>query len=125
MYATSSLGPSKPISRVWRDLVGHVPPHFPMQADWDTDALFCGAAEISFDNHLQGIAVPILYVGAAGGFGTYGYYTTTLTASTEVGQGGLPCKSPPNLRAVAKKANDSNGEPDVRRITSQFPRGEL
>jgi len=71
-------------SRVWRDLVGHVPPHFPMQADWDTDALFCGAADVPFDNHLQEIAVPILYVGAAGGFGTYGYYTTTLTLSNDI-----------------------------------------
>ena len=70
-------------SRVWRDLVGNVPPHFPMQADWDTDALFCGV-DVPFDRHLKDIAVPILYVGAAGGFGTYGYYTTTLTASTDI-----------------------------------------
>ena len=70
-------------SRVWRDLVGHVPPHFPMRADWDTDALFCGV-DVPFAGHLQQIAVPILYVGAAGGFGTYGYYTTTLTASTDI-----------------------------------------
>jgi hypothetical protein len=70
-------------SRVWRDLVGNVPPHFPMQADWDTDALFCGV-DVPFNRHLQDIAVPILYVGAAGGFGTYGYYTTTLTASTDI-----------------------------------------
>jgi hypothetical protein len=70
-------------SRVWRDLVGKVPPHFPMQADWDTDALFCGV-DVPFGRHLQDIAVPILYVGAAGGFGTYGYYTTTLTASTDI-----------------------------------------
>jgi len=70
-------------SRVWRDLFGHVPPHFPMQADWDNDALFCGI-DVPFDRHLQQIAVPILYVGAAGGFGTYGYYTTTLTASSDI-----------------------------------------
>ena len=70
-------------SRVWRDLVGNVPPHFPMQADWDTDALFCGV-DVPFAANLQKIAVPILYVGAAGGFGTYGYYTTTLTASTDI-----------------------------------------
>ena len=70
-------------SRVWRDLVGHVPPHFPMQADWDTDALFCGA-HVPFADHLKQIAVPILYVGGAGGFGAYGYYTTTLTASTDI-----------------------------------------
>ena len=70
-------------SRVWRDLVGNVPPHFPMQADWDTDALFCGV-DVPFASYLQKIAVPILYVGAAGGFGTYGYYTTTLTASTDI-----------------------------------------
>lgn len=70
-------------SRLWRDLLGNVPPHLPMQSDWDIDALFCGV-DVPFDSHLQQIAVPILYVGAAGGFGTYGYYTTSLTASTDI-----------------------------------------
>jgi hypothetical protein len=70
-------------SRLWRDLLGDVPPHLPMQSDWDIDAMLCGV-DVPFDSHLQQIAVPILYVGAGGGFGTYGYYTTSLTASTDI-----------------------------------------
>jgi hypothetical protein len=36
-----------------------------------------------FDRHLQDIKVPILYVGAAGGFGTYGTYSMDLTGSRD------------------------------------------
>jgi hypothetical protein len=36
-----------------------------------------------FDAHLGDIRVPILYVGAAGGFGTYGLHSMRLTASTD------------------------------------------
>jgi hypothetical protein len=36
-----------------------------------------------FDAHLGDVRVPILYVGAAGGFGTYGLHSVRLTASTD------------------------------------------
>jgi hypothetical protein len=36
-----------------------------------------------FDGHLQDIRVPILYVGAAGGFGTYGVYSMNRTGSRD------------------------------------------
>lgn len=39
---------------------------------------------MKFDDHLNRIAVPILYVGSAGGAGLLGYYTTTLTASKDI-----------------------------------------
>jgi hypothetical protein len=39
---------------------------------------------VPFDDHLSQIAVPILFAGAAGGFGQTGYYSTTLTASTDI-----------------------------------------
>jgi len=71
-------------SRLWVDLLGHIPPHLPMKSDFDTDALFCDAIPVPFDDHLSQIAVPILYAGAAGGFGKTGYYSTTLTASTDI-----------------------------------------
>jgi pimeloyl-ACP methyl ester carboxylesterase len=70
--------------RLWVDLLRAIPPHLPVQSDFDVHAEFCGTLEVPFDNHLRQIAVPILYVGAAGGFGRTGYYTTTLTASRDI-----------------------------------------
>ncbi len=71
-------------ARLWLDLLQALPPHLPVQTDVDGDALFCGNVNVPFDDHLGKIAVPILYVGAGGGFGQTGYYTTTLTASKDV-----------------------------------------
>jgi hypothetical protein len=71
-------------ARLWLDFLQTIPPHLPVQTDLDGDALFCGTVKVPFDDHLGEIAVPILYVGTGGGFGQYGYYTTTLTASKDV-----------------------------------------
>jgi hypothetical protein len=71
-------------ARLWVDLIGNIPPHLPMKSDFDTDALFCNDIAVPFDDHLSQISVPILFVGAAGGFGKTGYYSTTLTASTDI-----------------------------------------
>ncbi|HYC93138.1 MAG TPA: hypothetical protein VEO54_28290 [Thermoanaerobaculia bacterium] len=46
----------------------------------DADALTCGTASLN----LGAIHVPVLYIGAGGGFGTFGNYTTTLLGSTDV-----------------------------------------
>jgi hypothetical protein len=53
----------------------------------DSDAAICGtptAPNVPFDDHLAQITVPVLYVGAGGGFGQYGVYTTTLLGSRDV-----------------------------------------
>jgi pimeloyl-ACP methyl ester carboxylesterase len=50
----------------------------------DADAATCDATNVPFDDHLDDIKVPILYIGAGGGFGEYGIYTTTLLDSTDV-----------------------------------------
>jgi len=50
----------------------------------DADAATCGATDVLFDDHLSEITVPVLYIGAGGGFGEYGIYTTTLLGSTDV-----------------------------------------
>jgi hypothetical protein len=70
--------------RGWIDLLGNIPPHFPWRADLDTDTMFCGKGKSPFTEHLGQITIPILFAGAAGGFGEKGFYTTTLTASTDV-----------------------------------------
>jgi hypothetical protein len=50
----------------------------------EADAIVCEAEDVPFDDHLGDIKVPILYVGAGGGFGDLGIYTTTLLGSTDV-----------------------------------------
>ena len=45
---------------------------------------FCGKGETPLHNQFRKIRVPILYVGGAGGFGRYGEYTASLTASQDV-----------------------------------------
>jgi pimeloyl-ACP methyl ester carboxylesterase len=50
----------------------------------DADAAVCEATDVAFDDHLGDITVPVLYIGAGGGFGEFGIYTTTLLGSTDV-----------------------------------------
>lgn len=59
-------------------------PFQPNQELADADASTCGSTPVDFDDHLGQITVPILYIGAGGGFGEYGIYTTTLLGSTDV-----------------------------------------
>ncbi|WP_437742070.1 hypothetical protein WMF39_41870 [Sorangium sp. So ce1504] len=44
----------------------------------------CGDAPLPLADHLEDIQEPLFYLGAAGGFGDHGLYTTTLIASTNV-----------------------------------------
>jgi pimeloyl-ACP methyl ester carboxylesterase len=56
----------------------------PNQELADADAATCGQTNVHFDDHLAQITVPILYIGAGGGFGEFGLYTTSLLGSTDV-----------------------------------------
>lgn len=56
----------------------------PNQELLDSDAATCELNDVAFDDHLAEITVPVLYLGAGGGFGEYGVYTTTLLGSTDV-----------------------------------------
>jgi len=71
-------------ARAWLDLIQNIPPHYPVRGDVDGDLLFCGKTDAPFNDHLGQIAVPILHVGGAGGFGTSGFYTATFTKSKDV-----------------------------------------
>lgn len=55
--------------RLWLDLLQNIPPHFPMKGDLDGDVMFCGKTPVPFVQHSGQIEVPILLVGAQGGFG--------------------------------------------------------
>ena len=50
----------------------------------DGDEVVCDQSDVAFDDHLEDITVPVLYVGAGGGFGEFGVYSTTLLGSTDV-----------------------------------------
>ncbi|MBZ5621412.1 MAG: hypothetical protein LAQ69_22210 [Acidobacteriia bacterium] len=71
-------------ARVWLDLLQNVPTHFPMRAGAEQDLWFCGKTNVTFTEHLDQIAIPLLHVGAAGGFGKAGFYTTKFTKSKDV-----------------------------------------
>jgi pimeloyl-ACP methyl ester carboxylesterase len=58
------------------------PPHQSMLEAADLDAQLCGNGPIAAP--LSNIHVPLLYLGAAGGVGARGLYTTTRVASTDV-----------------------------------------
>jgi pimeloyl-ACP methyl ester carboxylesterase len=59
-------------------------PYQPFREPADADASTCGQTDVAFDDHLSEITVPVLYVGAGGGFGDSGVYTTTLLGSSDV-----------------------------------------
>lgn len=50
----------------------------------DGEAINSGVLETPYDDHLADITLPVLYVGAAGGMGEHGVYTTTLLGSNDV-----------------------------------------
>ena len=59
-------------------------PYYPTRLDVDTQQIMCGAIETPLDDHFAQITVPILHVGAKGGFGPSAFASTTFTASRDV-----------------------------------------
>jgi pimeloyl-ACP methyl ester carboxylesterase len=59
-------------------------PHQSMREAAEGDALWCGEAPLPVDIALDRIHVPLFYLGAAGGFGDHGLYSTTRVSSTDV-----------------------------------------
>jgi hypothetical protein len=49
----------------------------------DTLAMWCGTQDVPYDDHLREVTVPVFYVGAAGGTGTYGLHSLSLLGSTD------------------------------------------
>lgn len=60
------------------------PPHQAMAELADSDALLCGEAPLPVAGSLGDIQVPLFYLGAAGGFGEHGVYSTSLVGSADV-----------------------------------------
>jgi hypothetical protein len=72
-----------PFSQLNSFLVGPSP-FEAVRMEYDTNTISCGATQTPFDNHLSDITVPVLYVGAGGGFGPNGLYTLTFLGSQDV-----------------------------------------
>jgi len=69
----------------WFQLLSSLAPFQPQRTLYEYRACACTDEEVSIDDYLDQISVPILYIGAAGGLGSYGTYTSdNLTASTDV-----------------------------------------
>lgn len=68
----------------WFDFLTGAAPFQPEQEIADGDLAICDVVDVPFDDHLDDIVAPVLYVGAGGGFGEFGVYTTTLLGSPEV-----------------------------------------
>ena len=70
--------------QVLLDVARNAPPYTPVQMWVDINSTGCGESDVPFDDHVGEIAIPILYVGAAGGNGGLGLYTLALTSSDDV-----------------------------------------
>ena len=68
----------------WIDTMASAIPHESRAFFRDTVAIACGETDVPFDDHLENVNVPVLYVGAAGGYGDLGIFSTTLLGSDDV-----------------------------------------
>jgi len=58
--------------------------YYPRRLDVETEQVMCGTIDTPLDDLFGQITVPILHVGAKGGFGPSAYASTTFTASRDV-----------------------------------------
>ena len=69
----------------WNDFEFGSSTYEPFRMQAESFAITCGDdPNLPFDKHLKDITVPVFYVGAGGGFGSYGLYQLSLLGSTDV-----------------------------------------
>jgi hypothetical protein len=69
----------------WNRLLATGSPYEPLKLVSDASAVSCADGSTpTFDAHLGQVRVPVMYLGAAGGFGTYGLYTPGLLGTHDV-----------------------------------------
>lgn len=68
----------------WFELMKSLPPYQPQKTVYEARLCACDEGNVAFDDHLNKISIPILYIGAGGAFGKLGDYTSTLTVSTDI-----------------------------------------
>jgi hypothetical protein len=67
----------------WFKLLASLPPYQPTRTTYEARACGCDEVDVSIDDHLNKIKVPIFYIGAGGAFATLGYFTSSLTATSD------------------------------------------
>ncbi|MFY0563866.1 hypothetical protein ACN28E_08470 [Archangium lansingense] len=70
--------------RFFFDTLTQTSPYQSIGEQVDTLAMWCGAPNVPYDDHLGQVKVPVLYVGAAGGTGGHGVHSLSLLGSTDV-----------------------------------------
>lgn len=68
----------------WLDFMAFAVPYEPIRYVFDYSTIFCDMVDVPWDDYLDRIKVPLLYLGAAGGVGEAGFYSTTLVRSNDV-----------------------------------------
>lgn len=66
------------------DLLQEFPAWWVWREFFELNALQCNELDLPYDDHLAEVRIPVLYVGARGGFGEHGDYSTTLLGSRDV-----------------------------------------
>ncbi|UCE03137.1 MAG: hypothetical protein JSW67_02785 [Candidatus Latescibacterota bacterium] len=66
------------------DFLATASPYEPNRFVYDYFRVFCNEESLPFTAHLAEITIPVLYLGAAGGLGEGGFYTTTLLGSSDI-----------------------------------------
>ena len=59
-------------------------PYWPMQVNYELNAIKCPSEDVSYDDHFSEISVPIFYIGAEMAAGQSGVYTSSLTSSSDI-----------------------------------------
>ena len=81
----------------WYRMMSTLPPYQPQKTTYDMRACACDEEDVPFDDYLCQISVPILYIGAGGAFGEFGYHTSSLTASQDVTHHNVTLRTPRTL----------------------------
>jgi len=61
-----------------------LPPYMPNRMLYENYAVLCDPDDVTFDDHIGDIALPILNIATGGGFGDISYYTPTMTSSSDI-----------------------------------------
>lgn len=65
-------------------LSANLVPYWPMQIRYELSAVQCPDEEVTYDDYLGEISLPILYIGAEKAEGEAGIYTSSLTSSSDI-----------------------------------------
>ena len=68
----------------WNTLLAGLPPYESVRVAYDATTCICNEEEVTFDDYLDQISLPIFYLGAAGGTAAGGEYTMSLTNSNDI-----------------------------------------